>query len=88
MATVETSHLDRFLAPLAECLTPEVAVRLLALKVDAATSARIEELAEKANEGELSSTERSEYEDYVDAMDLVGILQCQARALLEKRNGQ
>lgn len=87
MATAETSHLDRFLAPLADCLTREVAERLLAFQVDPAICMRVGELAEKANEGQLSAAERCEYEDYNDVMDLVAILQAQARALLDKRNG-
>ena len=44
--------------------------------------ARITQLAAKANEGELSPEERAEYEDYVEAVDLIGILKAKAGALL------
>ncbi|MBU4398186.1 MAG: DUF896 domain-containing protein, partial [Planctomycetes bacterium] len=61
MATVDTGYLDRLLAPVTQCFTPEVAERLVALRADAETQARIEELAGKANEGELSPDELAEY---------------------------
>lgn len=85
MATVDTGYLDCLLAPVTQCFTPEVAERLVALHADAETQARIEELAGKANEGELSPEELSEYEDYVEAVDLIAILQVRARAVLAKR---
>ncbi|MBU4273066.1 MAG: DUF896 domain-containing protein [Planctomycetes bacterium] len=85
MATVDTGYLDRLLAPVTQCFTPEVAERLVALRADAETQARIEELAGKANEGELSPDELAEYEDYVEAVDLIAILQARARAVLAKR---
>ncbi|MBN1395044.1 MAG: hypothetical protein JW959_08470 [Pirellulales bacterium] len=85
MATVDTGYLDRLLAPVTECFTPEVAERLVALRADAETQTHIEELAEKANEGKLSPEERAEYEDYIEAVDLIAILQARARAILAKR---
>ena len=74
--------LDRMLDPVARCFTPEVARRLVDLQPDPATQARITQLAAKANEGELSPEERAEYEDYVEAVDLIGILKAKAGALL------
>jgi len=44
---------------------------------------RVEELAWKANEGTLSPEERSEYEAYVDAGDIVATLQAVARKTLQ-----
>jgi len=82
MATVEATYLDRLLAPVAQCFTPEVAERLIALPIDPEIDAHIKELASKANEGELSAEERAEYEDYVEAVDLVAILQSRARTVL------
>ncbi|HRI63687.1 MAG TPA: hypothetical protein PK156_05600 [Polyangium sp.] len=46
---------------------------------DEDTQARIDELADKCTEGTLTATERSEYESYVAAIDLVTILQAKAR---------
>jgi hypothetical protein len=85
MATAELTYLDRLLAPVTECFSREVAERLVALRADADIEARIEELAAKANEGILSPEERTEYEDYVEAVDLIGILQSRARTVLAKR---
>ena len=85
MATVDTGYLDRLLAPVTQCFTPEVAERLVSLRPDAEVASRIEELADKANEGELSLEERAEYEDYIEAIDLIGILQARARTVLAKR---
>ena len=54
MASVETSYLDRLLEPVTQCFTAEVAKRLISLPPDPTVQARIAELAEKANEGQLS----------------------------------
>jgi hypothetical protein len=74
--------LDRLLDSVTECLTPEVAKRLVELRVDPQTQARIDELADKANGGQLSPGERDEYAGFVEAIDLVAILQAKARRLL------
>ncbi len=79
---LEATYLDRLLAPVARCFTPEVAERLIALPMDPEIKARIEALAAKANEGELSAEERADYEDYIEAVDLVAILQSRARTVL------
>ncbi len=88
MATAELTYLDRLLAPVPECFSQEVAEQLIALRADADIEARIEELATKANEGILSPEERTEYEDYIEAVDLIGILQSRARAVLAKRTAK
>ena len=85
MATAEITYLDRLLTPVTQCFTPEVAERLIALRAEPDVKARIEELAAKANEGQLSADERAKYEDYVDAVDLIGILQARARTVVAKR---
>jgi hypothetical protein len=73
---------DRLLEPVARCFTPEVAQRIADLRADPLTQARIDELAAKCREGMLTNAERREYEAYVEAIDLVGILQAKARAML------
>jgi hypothetical protein len=78
------SVLDGFLDPFTECLTPEVAQRVVELQPDAATQARIDELREKANEGTLSEAERVEYEEFVESIDIIGILKAKARTFLAK----
>jgi hypothetical protein len=74
--------LDRFLQPLAACLTPEVAQRIANLQLDAQSQTRLDELAAKANEGQLSDDERQEYEEFVEGIDLMGILKARARSVL------
>lgn len=76
--------LDRFLEPLRQCLTPEQARALANFQVDAATQAMIDELARKCNEGELTEHERAEYEAFVEAGDLIAILQAKARDFLRE----
>jgi hypothetical protein len=74
--------LDHFLAPLGECLTPELAQKLVAFKADEATQAHIDELAQKCNEGSLTEKERAEYEGYVETADIIAIVQAKAREVL------
>ena len=45
---------------------------------------RIEELAEKANEGELSESERRDYETYVHVGNIIAILQAKVRLRLKQ----
>jgi hypothetical protein len=42
-------------------------------------------LADKANEGELSTEERAEYDRYLAAFHLITRLQAQARTRLERK---
>ena len=83
--TFETP-LDRLLDPVAKCLTLEVAQRLAEVRPDPLTQARIDELASKANEGNLAPAEQAEYHGYVEAIDIVSILQAKARKLLLGRS--
>ncbi len=83
----ETPLLQRILDPVNRCLTPEVARQLVGLEADPDIVERLETLAERSTEGELTTEERAEYETYVWAMDFVAILQAQARALLADSNG-
>jgi len=73
--------LDRFLRPLTDCLTPEVAQRIVNLQLDAQSQARLDDLAAKANEGQLTDDERQEYEEFVEGIDLMGILKARARTV-------
>ena len=75
--------LDRLLDPLGRILTPEVAEKLVRLRFDRKTQARIDGLARKCNEGTLAEAERSEYERVVQTIDFIAVLQAKARALLK-----
>lgn len=79
------SVLDRFLDPVTDCLTQDVAERIVNLQLDQEMQNRLNELAGKANRGELSEAERSEYEAFVQGMDLIGIFKAKARKALRQR---
>jgi hypothetical protein len=81
----QNTILDRVLEPITDCLTPDVAAKLVALRADDQIQARVDELADKANEGTLSTDERAEYERYRDAFHFVTILQAKARKLLTRQ---
>jgi hypothetical protein len=80
----ESTILEKMLEPVARCWTPAVARQIAELRADPATQARLDELAAQCNAGELTDAEQREYEAYVDALDLVGLLQAQARAILAR----
>jgi hypothetical protein len=82
IARSDSTMLERLLAPVSESLNAEAARKLVRLKADRATQARVDALAEKANEGQLTAAERSEYERLVAAGNLIAILQAQARLIL------
>jgi hypothetical protein len=84
MKTLDAPVLNRLLDPLGRILTPEVARKLIRLRFDRAAQARIDKLARKCNEGELTELERREYETCVYAIDFIAILQAKARALLKR----
>ena len=75
--------LDRFLEPVRESLTPAQARRLLEFKADEGLQAKIDELARKANNSTLSEEERAEYEAFVEAGNLIAMLQATARGVLK-----
>jgi len=74
--------LDQMLEPVSRCLSFEVARALVELRADDQMLTRVAELAEKCNEGMLTPQERREYEAYVQASTLIGILQAKARRVL------
>ena len=79
---VQTELLDQILDPLSRCLTPEVARRVIELRANPAAQLRMDELAEKCNNGDISPDERAEYEVYVVAGSLIAVLQAKARRLI------
>ncbi len=61
---------------------PEKAEAVLRFRAAPELQARIEELAGKSNEGQLTEAERAEYAGYVRANKFIAILQRQARQLM------
>lgn len=74
--------LDRMFEPITQCLTPEVARRIAALRAPEDVQRRLDELAEKSSEGTLSAEEHSQYEAWVRAINFIGILQAMARKIV------
>lgn len=80
MSTV--SYLDRLLEPVTEAFTPELARRFVDLRADDELCAEIEVLRQKASQGTLSPDESAAYKDFVEAVDVISILQSKARRYL------
>jgi hypothetical protein len=80
--------LDQLMAPLGDCLTPESARRLLALKADPKLQARVDDLAERHRRSELTAQEQAEYGGYVYFDTFVAILKSKARQLLANSSGE
>ncbi len=80
-----TAVLDEILDPVTRALSRDVAEALVNLKASPVAQARISELAEKCNEGLLTPAEREEYESYVNAVDLISVLQAKARLWLARQ---
>jgi hypothetical protein len=77
--------LDRFLNPVRDILTREVAQAIADLRADPVTQDRIEDLAHRHHEGQLTSDELSEYEALVNGANLIAVLQAKARSVLTQR---
>ncbi len=83
-----TSHqsaiLSDMLEPLTDSLTLESAKRLANLKAKASVQVRLDELAEKSNEGTLTQEETEEYEMYVRVGSVLNLLKAKARQALSQ----
>ena len=77
-----TEVLEELFEPLGDCLTLDVASRLVAFRVSPRVQARIDELAEKCSDGTLTAEEHSVYESYIRTMNFMGVLQAKARRIL------
>jgi len=56
--------------------------RIVELRIDPEIQARVEVLADKANEGLLSEEERDEYKSYIEMADLIAILKLKVQRLV------
>jgi hypothetical protein len=80
-----SSIIDRLAEPFVRTLTPKVAQALVKLRADPELQRRMDELAEKCNEGQLTPDEREEYESSIRFGSFIAILQAKARAFLKNR---
>jgi hypothetical protein len=83
-----TTLLERMVNPLSRALTREAAEEIVGLRVDDDTQRRIDELADKCNEGTLTAEERAEYQDFVSYFNILTVLQARARTFLKGLNGR
>ena len=77
-----TDMLDRLLDPVGRALSPEAARRLVALRADPDAQAKIDDLADLANDGQLTPDQRAEYESLIVAANVIAVLQAKARTVL------
>ena len=80
--TIDALAFNRGIDPILQFLTMDQARSIVEYRGEATLRQRIEQLAELANEGELSTAEQAEYEGYVRANKFVAVLQARARKLL------
>ena len=80
---LEGAAVAKVLEPVLRGLPPEVARQIAELQAVPELQARIDELANRCNAGQLTEDERAEYAGYVEAIDLVAILQAEARAVAD-----
>jgi len=79
VAPTDVALVDRLLEPLSRCIRGQGEQELLRLRADAALQARIDELADRCDEGTLTAEERTEYETYISFGNFVAVLQAKAR---------
>lgn len=82
-----TSIFHRVLEPILRSLPPKAARQIAHAEADEQLQQRVEDLARKANEGELTADEQRQYQAYIDAGDVVATMQAVARKLLNSPAG-
>jgi hypothetical protein len=75
----ETLASDGILDSLSRCLDTESANRVIDMEIGPEVQARVNVLAQRANEGLLTAEERAEYEAFVNLDDILTILRLKAR---------
>lgn len=86
MSTI-SSILDHYFEPVTSLFTRETAEALIQRKPSEEISSRVLELGHRANEGTLTDEERDEYQNLIDAGDLVALLKTKARQYLDEHPG-
>lgn len=86
MSLAHESHeaFHRGTASIFSLLSTEQTRQLAELRSDESLADRMNDLAEKAGEGELTAEERAEYEAYIEANNLLAVLQAEARYRLAR----
>jgi hypothetical protein len=81
ISTSETDAFDRGVQPLLRIFLHKKTAAAVKFRADPQLRARIEELAGKSTEGQLTKAEKAEYAGYIRANKFVAVLQRQARQL-------
>ena len=71
------------LAPVESCLNRDSAIAILNLLPNPRVQSRVDELAEKCNEGTITPPERAEYDALIWADHFLGVLQTKAEHYLQ-----
>ena len=74
--------------PIGKALTPDAARAILAVRADDETQERIDKLADRCTDGNLTPEERAEYQEFVSLFNLLALLQVRARSVLRLNAGQ
>lgn len=80
--TIDSGAFNRGTDSILQLITVDQARAIAEFRGDAELRLRIDQLAERANEGELTAEEQAEYEGYVHANKFVAIFPAKARKLL------
>jgi hypothetical protein len=75
--------LEALAESVAACLDAPSLRAIADMELDSKTRKRLDELAEKANEGQLSADERVENQSFIGVSEFLGLAQLRARALLK-----
>jgi hypothetical protein len=81
-ATSELNAFERGVEPVLRIVLPEKAEAVVRFRAAPELQARIEELAGRSTEGQLTEAERAEYAGYVRANKFIAVLQREARRLI------
>ena len=81
-----TTVLEDVLEPLSQCLDEESARCVAEFRIGPSVQARVEVLAEHANEGTLTEEDLDEYDSFIDTADLIAILQLKAQQRLQSNS--
>ncbi|MCG8584694.1 MAG: hypothetical protein MI757_08290 [Pirellulales bacterium] len=76
------TYLNELLRPVDDAFTVEGARRIVNVQAGPELQARIDQLREGANTGTLTPDEDAEYKEFVDALDVLSIIQSKARRFL------
>jgi hypothetical protein len=78
---------DSLLESAAKCLDAESVRALGALQLADAAQSRLESLAEKANEGQLTAEEAHEYDRFIEVGDIIATLRLKAERQMQVARG-